>query len=308
MANQVTNQQLLAKMNAHHRLSHAYIFAGEQGTGRFQTAQWLACDVLCPHTHDGEPCLTCQTCRRIMKEEHPDVWHIRPDGKTIRTQQITTLKKELSMSGLESNRQVFIIEQADAMTESAANQLLKFIEEPATPMLAILLVTNRAQLLPTIVSRCQLLTFSRPPLSSLEEGLKEAGVSSDLVTILPYLTSDVKEAISLSEDDAFQALWQDLKAWYVLLAERQPMSFVNVQATLMAHIKGRKKTTQAVVIHQRVLDLLMIMAKRDYMETKQPVYRDLLDYINEARQKSQANVNFQHVLEQLAYHMMKGGR
>lgn len=307
MANQQTNQQLLASMIEQQRLSHAYLFLGEEGTGRRQTAEWLACAILCPHQHHGEPCLTCSTCQRVMKHEHPDVWWLQPEGKNIRTQQITDLKKELSMSGMEGMRQVFIIERADTMTESAANQLLKFIEEPTSPFVAVLMATNRQQLLPTIISRCQSLYFSRQPRTQFQEQLEKAGIEASLVPVLSYLTSQVSEAEALSQDDLFLSLWKSVQEWYSLLVERQPMSFVYVQAQLMPHVKGRAKTMDAVRQQQQVLDLIMILARRDFVATEATIYRYLLELVEEARTKSKANVNFQHILEQIAYKMMKGG-
>lgn len=302
MVSSLSNQQLIARMIEKDRLSHAYIFSGSVGTGKKETAMWLACALFCQHKEQGEPCMNCDHCRRILNQEFPDVWYLSPTGKTIKTEQVSQLKRELSMSGLESRRQCFIIEHAETMTEAAANQLLKFIEEPDTPMVAILLTENIGQLLPTIISRCQVLQFTRPPQTAYEQQLKEAGISESLAHRLSYLTSNQEEAIALSKDEVFLKQEKVARQWYHQLVQKDLMSFVAVQT----FISDIEVTTG---VHQlQFLDLVTLCAKDHYLETQSTHDLKLLSGLEQARIKWKHHVNFQNILEQLAYYMLKGGR
>src|SRR5690606_36803569 len=103
--------------------------------------------------------MNCTQCKRIQSGNHPDVHIIKPDGQSIKIEQISFLQKEFTYTGLESNRKVYIIEEADKMTVNAANRLLKFLEEPNQETVAILITSQIGKMLDTIVSRCQRITF-----------------------------------------------------------------------------------------------------------------------------------------------------
>src|SRR5690625_1712291 len=112
------------------RISHAYLIQGERGTGKKDIALLLAKVLFCKKRQDVEPCQTWNICRRIESGNHPDVHWIKPDGKSIRIEQIKNLQEEFFYSGLESNQKVYIIIGADTLTLNAANRILKFLEDP----------------------------------------------------------------------------------------------------------------------------------------------------------------------------------
>ncbi|MFX3864258.1 DNA polymerase III subunit delta', partial [Streptococcus suis] len=89
---------------------------------------------------------------------HPDVHWIEPDGQSIKKGQIEALQEEFSKTGVESNQKLYIIRHADKMTNNAANSLLKFLEEPHRGTTAVLLTEQYHRMLPTIISRCQVLS------------------------------------------------------------------------------------------------------------------------------------------------------
>src|SRR5690625_4921077 len=163
-------RELLAKIVKNNQLQHAYIFEGVAGAGKYEMAKWLAKAINCLNqTADGEPCGSCNQCLRIEQEEHPDVTMVEPDGLSIKVDQVRANKDEFSKSGMESRRKILIIEDMDKMTTSAANSLLKFIEEPEGEITILLLTTEVQQLLPTIVSRCQLIHFPEIGRASCRE-------------------------------------------------------------------------------------------------------------------------------------------
>ncbi len=131
---------------------------------------------------------------RIEHEEHPDVTMVEPDGLSIKVDQVRAIKEEFAKSGMESRRKILIIEDMDKMTTSAANSLLKFIEEPEGEITILLLTTEIQQLLPTIVSRCQIIHF---PVRNVHDRIEEIvarEIPQASATLLANLTQDADEA------------------------------------------------------------------------------------------------------------------
>lgn len=122
-------------------------------------------------------CGKCTNCTRIASHNHPDVHLLEPDGASIKIDQVRALKQELSKRGMESDQKVVIIYDAEKMTVQSANSLLKFIEEPEGGLLLLFLTTNPGQILPTIQSRLQPVTFKSLTFDSLLASLTAAGIS-----------------------------------------------------------------------------------------------------------------------------------
>ena len=202
-----TSQHKVAKILTNglrnNRLVHAYLFIGDRGTGKKDVAFQFARSYFCPHRVGIEPCGQCSECKRIDSGNHPDLMVIEPDGRTIKKEQVANLIKEFTYRGVESNKKFFIIEKADSMTAQAANSLLKFIEEPQSQTVAILLAENRHQLLDTIISRCQLIQFAPLSKNEIEKQLIESGFSKSLSRLAATLTHDLEEARDFCEDEWF---------------------------------------------------------------------------------------------------------
>ncbi|WP_121616821.1 DNA polymerase III subunit delta' [Virgibacillus halodenitrificans] len=185
------------------RVAHAYLLEGPQGTGKVDTAYLFVKNYFCRNLNNTEPCLECDNCKRIESRNHPDVLFIEPEGLTIKKEQIQTIQKESSFSGFESEKKVFIINQADKMSASAANSLLKFIEEPNKGTVVILITEEVHRMLDTIISRCQLLPFKPLPHSLFIQQLIEEGVPSNNARLIASLTNNLQEGTEMNEDPLF---------------------------------------------------------------------------------------------------------
>ncbi|GAY78515.1 DNA polymerase III delta prime subunit [Sporolactobacillus inulinus] len=202
-------QQTVAKVLQHaidrKELAHAYLLEGPAGTGKHETAMLVTQTLFCEQPTDLGPCLTCRNCRRIASGNHPDViWVVPEEGAaSIKKEQIAYLMKEFAYHSVESGRKVFIIEQAEKMTAQAENSLLKFIEEPHSGTLALLITERIHQLLDTIISRCQVLSFV--PLSdhAIIRRMTEEGLPQPLLKPAVALTHDYEEAARLSRTEWF---------------------------------------------------------------------------------------------------------
>lgn len=151
--------------------SHAYIFLGTDITTTSE-AKLLAQKAICQNP-DLAPCGFCPACRKIERGTHPDVVEIFPTGASVKIEQVRGLILKLAEKPMESMRSIFIIHNADTMTPQAQNSLLKTLEEPIGDSICILLSDNLKKLLPTVVSRCQVLDFSELTKSPITEETRE---------------------------------------------------------------------------------------------------------------------------------------
>lgn len=143
------------------RLSHAYIISGPPGSGKHALADYLAAAYVCSGTGE-RPCGSCPDCRKAKGRIHPDVIRLTiPEGKrSILVEQVRALRSDAYIRPNEARRKVLLIEDAQAMNESAQNALLKVLEDGPGYLSFLLLSENPQQLLPTIRSRCEILSLA----------------------------------------------------------------------------------------------------------------------------------------------------
>jgi len=139
-------------------ISHAYIFLGD-GEKVSQEALTLSRTVNCEN-RDLAPCGYCDSCRKIKNGLHPDIFEIFPEGASVKIDQVRKIIQSYADKPLEAAKKVYILHDAHTMTPQAQNALLKTLEEPVTQSIIIILADNLKQLLPTVVSRCQVIDFS----------------------------------------------------------------------------------------------------------------------------------------------------
>jgi len=142
--------------------SKSYLFSGPDGVGKGLTVKAFLLSILCPEK-DAEhmACLTCPVCKRIAASEHPDIHWIKPEkNKSIKIDDIRSLRDSMNLKPYEAILNAGIIEDAHLMTEEAQNALLKVLEEPPGNSILVLITNKKELLLPTVVSRCAEVRFS----------------------------------------------------------------------------------------------------------------------------------------------------
>ncbi len=137
------------------QISHAYLFEGEKGLGKKDIALRLAFVLNCTGD-DGKPCNKCSSCIKIAGGNHPDIKIIENEG-LIRIGEIRKIIGEMQLKPYEGRYKVYIICDADRMNVESQNALLKTLEEPPSYAVLILLTTKGDSLLPTVISRCQVI-------------------------------------------------------------------------------------------------------------------------------------------------------
>ena len=185
------------------RLVHAYILEGAKGVGKLSVAKNFAKMLLCES--EDKICGTCRSCQMIDQEGHVNVYVIRKEGNNIKKEQIQTLQSEFSKMAAEDSAKIYIIEDADKMSVSAANSLLKFLEEPMKNTYALLLTENKQMLLPTIRSRAVVLSFKSLSQEELINQYVEAGIHQ-YASIVAALTQNLEEGILLAQSKRLASL------------------------------------------------------------------------------------------------------
>jgi DNA polymerase-3 subunit delta' len=176
-------KEALRRMITSGRLPGSLLFAGEEGVGKRLFALEVARALNCRTPKDSEACGVCPSCVRIAKLNYPErddaeewtqiIWTDHPDvglviapKRVLRVEQMRQIEKEANFRPFEGKARVFLIDEADKLNDASANALLKVLEEPPRTSHLILITARPAMLLPTILSRCQMIRFA--PLAPAE--------------------------------------------------------------------------------------------------------------------------------------------
>ncbi len=180
---------VLANYLALDRLPQALVLAGPAGAGKLELALNLAKAEACGE--DGpDACDACRSCRAIDGGFYPDVMLFAPEGQVFRKIQVDALIEEARLKPLTGKRRFFILDGADLMNDSAANAFLKTLEEPGPANVFLLLAENPRLLLPTVRSRCQILTLLPLPRQMIEQSLREQGFTADKAALVSRIVQE----------------------------------------------------------------------------------------------------------------------
>lgn len=179
----------LRRAMADDRMPHSCLFVGIPGIGKRTTAIALAQALNCLAPADGEGCGECRICRQVASGNFPDIETVIPQGKVIKIEQIRELNRRFGYKPVSGRYRVSVVSRAEMMTEEAANAFLKTLEEPPERNILILTAVEPRDLLPTIVSRCQKISFRPIPADLIAQHLHEQlGVDNDMALLLARMS------------------------------------------------------------------------------------------------------------------------
>ena len=267
------------------QLNHAYLFSGYFGS--LEMALFLAKSLFCTDKQGVLPCESCRSCKLIDQEEYPDVTIVRPINQIIKTERIRELVGQFSQSGIESQRQVFIIEQADKMHLNAANSLLKVIEEPQSEVYIFFLTNDEDKILPTIRSRTQIFQFKKQEANLIFQ-LEKLGLVKKKARLLAQFSQSQIEAEKLLNQATFWTLVEESERLFSDLLSRKRESYLQV-AKLASLADDKEKQDQ-------VLRILEVLAGQEILQTGA---QRILENLVEVRKMWKANVSFQNAMDYL---------
>lgn len=297
-----------------HKLAHAYMFSGPNGTPKKETAYLLAQSILCEES--GFACETCAICERVAHNEYADMIYIDGTKVSIKKDDIMKLQFAFSKTGLEaSGKKIYVLDHAENATVEALNSLLKFLEEPTNDMIAILIVESLDRVLPTIVSRCQNI-----PFTALSAKQCYRTVCDDLDELDAYILSNLirqKQAIlEASESEDYQ------HALYVFKGMIERYAVSTYRSLLFLQVEGfpakqKKYGKQAMLYLIDMLHLFFKDCMRNHLEVKNEWYQKyigiiqqkdinyvkLLQIFMQTKDKLLHSVNLQLLVDQMMYQM-----
>ena len=162
--------------NTSQNMTHAWLFTGPPGSGRSNAAMAFAAALVCEEGGCGQ----CVNCKTALAGSHADVELIRTEGLSIKIDEVRELITRASWSPSVANYRVVVIEDADRLTESAANALLKAVEEPGARTVWLLCAPSTTDVLPTILSRTRCLVLRTPSTSAVAALLEAESISKSL--------------------------------------------------------------------------------------------------------------------------------
>ena len=161
--------RLLSSMLLKDMVSHAYLFHGPARIGKTTLAINLAMAINCVDLSNGSPCGECRQCERITSGNHPDVQviEVMSSDEIKGIDQIRDIQHSSSLKPYEGERRIFILPEISQLSIPASNALLRLLEEPPEKVTFLLTSTNLESVIPTILSRCQIIGTKRVPADQI---------------------------------------------------------------------------------------------------------------------------------------------
>lgn len=175
--------QILKNEIENKSISHAYLIETNDFIDSNDFIMSFSKTLLCPYNYlNNSKCVECTQCKNIDKGVYSELKIINPDGMWIKKEQTDSLQKDYLTKSIQSDKRVYIIKDADKLNISSANSLLKFIEEPADGVIAILVTSNSYNVISTIRSRCQVISLKKTKIGDKKQFIDHLGLIEDEYT------------------------------------------------------------------------------------------------------------------------------
>ncbi|RPJ61065.1 MAG: DNA polymerase III subunit delta' [Acidobacteria bacterium] len=260
LKNLVGNEKLLGLL-ARNPLPPASIFEGPDGIGKRAAALALAGLTNCRQPAGHELCGSCSSCQKLEAGNHPDIRLFVPEKNVLKIDMMRELSREAYFRPFEGKARFFIVDQAEKMTEEAANSLLKTLEEPPPTSHLVLVTAFPHRLLSTIRSRCQKFTFRPLTRAEIAAYLKAAGRPEDSELRAAFADGSIGKALSLNLEELIRDRDIVLEVFSGWTATRSfEEVFKRAEAPpLKADLKNRDRTKDLLeLLHTLAEDLYFI--------------------------------------------------
>lgn len=214
------------------KIPHAFLLVGNNTK---VPLNYLAMSLICDETL---ACEKCNDCRKVLENKYGDI--IRYDGKetSIKKGDIEYIQDTFKKSSLEGKAKIYIIENIESATKEAMNTLLKMLEEPTSGIYAIFTTNNISRVLPTILSRCQVIDIKPDSKDVIYKALIKSNIPEEAAKILTYLSASEEEAKNLY-DERFEYMQTEVINFIEDLYTKRMNLIINVQTNLLKNYKER---------------------------------------------------------------------
>ncbi len=303
-------------------LCHAYLLVGNPGTPLYEVAHFLAKSILCDE-RNPLACNTCITCLRVDDNNYPDFIVFDGSKGMIKKDAVNQIETQFEKKAFESKGiMIYILHLVENMTVEAVNSILKFLEEPQNQIYAFLTTNNENNVLPTIVSRCQILHLKQIDRKEIIIDAINLGVNEQDSELLSYFYNDAEliyEFVNNKNENSFyykaKGLISDLFDTLINATRKQAIFYF--QSKIIPEIKT--KETLRFFLDLLVLffeDMLSIKYQKEIilksydtilepLVKKLPHIEDSLVEILKQRNLINTNVNMSLLLDHLIFYIVK---
>lgn len=236
------------------RLSHAYLLSGVPGTPLLEIAKFLAKSILCDNPCPLA-CDSCITCLRVDDNNYPDYFLFDGSKKTIDKGSVVSIENAFDKKAFEAKGiRIYILHLVENMTVEAINSILKFLEEPGTEIYAFLTTNNEISILPTIISRCQVLKVK---LVDRKDVISEAinyGVEVHDAELLSYFYNSGELIYDIRNNEESWKEFESAKNWFEQIFEKlQSKNPAEVAYFIEKNINPKIKTKESMRLFVDIL-------------------------------------------------------
>lgn len=307
-------KEYLKKSIKDKNISHGYIFEGAKGIGKLDMSIFFAKSLLCKE-FDEEPCNKCSSCIKVNSINHPDLHIILSEERSIKRETIDDLISSIYQKPYESDRKIYIINNSEDMTMQAANTFLKTLEEPVGNTTIILLTENSNLLLPTIVSRCQIIKFEKIGNEFIIDYIKNKfNLDSNTAKLISYYSQGVlynAEKIATNENDILKIREEIIKIFDKILIHDKNAIFE--YETYFEENKDKiDRITEVLMIWLRdvyfkkyeINDLIINIDFVDLLEKHSKVLKrqkidEIIKYLQNIKYDMKSNVNYKLMIDNM---------
>ena len=301
------------------KVSQAYLIKGSDGTPTLDIALFLAKTLIC---EEPSPlaCSSCLNCIRFEEGNYADFMLIDGSKNTIKVGDIENLQKFLSSSSLEKQgKKIYIINRLENANKEAVNALLKTLEEPTSSVYAFITTQNEAKILPTIISRCQILSLLPINKSIVKQNAINEGVLLEDADILSYFYCDVEVIKQKSEEENYKEqkklLYETLNALTISSEE----AIYYAQTNLIKNIKTKEDARLYIdllsiafkdILHIQNNQPLVLEGAKEQIDTLSKKYKNVSEIYLEimlSRGQIEDNVNLSLLLQHIFIYIRKEG-
>ena len=301
------------------KVSQAYLIKGSDGTPTLDIALFLAKTLIC---EEPSPlaCSSCLNCIRFEEGNYADFMLIDGSKNTIKVGDIENLQKFLASSSLEKQgKKIYIINCLENANKEAVNALLKTLEEPTSSVYAFITTQNEAKILPTIISRCQILSLLPINKSIVKQNAINEGVLLEDADLLSYFYCDVEVIKQKSEEENYKEqkklLYETLNALTISSEE----AIYYAQTNLIKNIKTKEDARLYIdllsiafkdILHIQNNQPLVLEGAKEQIDTLSKKYKNISDIYLEimlSRGQIEDNVNLSLLLQHIFIYIRKEG-
>lgn len=221
------------------KLSHAYLISGTSSMPLKEIAFFITKSLLCEH-RDPFACENCVTCNRIENNEYADLMYINGKDENIKKSQIQDIISNFEKTPLELNdTRIYVVHLVENMTTVAVNSILKFLEEPGKKVYAILTTENENKILPTIISRTQVVRLQHVDKNIIVDNAKKIGVKQEDSEILSFLYCNEEKIKEISKSKEYIESLKLVLLFIDSIFKGKEEFLFNVQSKITPKLKNR---------------------------------------------------------------------